>query len=134
MTRRTALLALSALVLIAGAWGLLHRPAAPAAAFGVPGCPLATLPREVSDTVRAIRSSGPFPYPGNDGAVFGNHEGHLPDRVRGYYHEYTVITPGARNRAVRRVITGGSPLSHPAQFFYTANHYDSFCLVTDAGG
>jgi guanyl-specific ribonuclease Sa len=87
----------------------------------------------VVDTVRVIHAGGPFPFPRNDGVVFGNREGHLPDRTKGYYHEYTVITPGAKNRSTRRVITGGAPLTDPSQYFYTADHYDSFCLVTDAG-
>jgi ribonuclease T1 len=99
---------------------------------GVGTCPLATLPHEVVDTVRDIHAGGPFPFPRNDGVVFGNREGHLPQQRRGYYHEYTVVTPGARNRATRRIITGGEPLTQPPQYFYTADHYDSFCLVTGA--
>jgi guanyl-specific ribonuclease Sa len=91
------------------------------------------LPPEVADTVRIIHSDGPFPFPHNDGVVFGNRERHLPDQSRGYYHEYTVITPGAPNRATKRIITGGAPITNPRQYFYTADHYDSFCLVSDAG-
>lgn len=75
----------------------------------------------------------PIPVPGTDGVVFVNREGHLPKQGRGYYHEYTVITPGARDRSVRRIVTGGAPLSNPIQYFYTGDHYDSFCLVTGAG-
>lgn len=94
---------------------------------------MATLPPEVRDTLRAIHSNGPFTSPHGDGAVFGNREGHLPDRARSYYREYTVITPGAHNRATRRIVTGGSPATDPHEYFYTVDHYDSFCLVTDAG-
>ena len=90
--------------------------------------------REASDTVRLIHSSGPFPFPRNDGVVFGNYEGHLPKQSRGYYREYTVITPGAHNRSTKRIVTGGSPATDPPQYFYTADHYDSFCSVPDAGG
>jgi ribonuclease T1 len=133
--RRFALVVLFALIVIAGGWALVrtnsHNPAT--TAVGVPTCPLATLPPEVADTVRAIHSDGPFPFPRNDGVVFGNREDHLPDQVKGYYHEYTVITPGAANRSMRRIVTGGSPLTNPLQYFYTGDHYDSFCLVTDAG-
>lgn len=137
--RRAALVALCALIVIGGGWALL-RANSPAPATttattgGVRTCPLATLPAQVADTVRAIHSNGPFPFPRSDGAVFGNREGHLPHQSRRYYHEYTVITPGARDRSTRRIITGGSPLSNPPQYFYTADHYESFCLVTDAGG
>jgi guanyl-specific ribonuclease Sa len=94
---------------------------------------MATLPTEVRDTVRRIRSNGPFPFPRSDGAVFANREGYLPKQPRGYYHEYTVITPRSRDRSLRRIVTGGTPLTDPAQYFYTGNHYDSFCLVTGTG-
>jgi ribonuclease T1 len=141
--RRFALAALCALVVIVGGWALLRTQSsnpsttkssdAASTTDGVPTCPLATLPPEVADTVRVIRSNGPFPFPRNDGVVFGNREGHLPGQARGYYHEYTVITPGARNRSTKRIITGGAPVTNPRQYFYTDDHYDSFCLVADAG-
>ncbi len=84
--------------------------------------------------MRLIHSGGPFPFPRNDGVVFGNRERHLPAQGKGYYHEYTVVTPGASNRSTRRIITGGAPLTDPPLYFYTDDHYDSFCQVTDAGG
>jgi ribonuclease T1 len=134
--RRFVLVALCALVVFVAGFLLLLRShstdPAPATAGG-PTCSLGTLPREVGDTVRAIHAGGPFPFPRNDGVVFGNREGHLPAQTKGYYHEYTVITPDAKNRSTRRIITGGAPLTHPPQYFYTGDHYDSFCLVTDAG-
>jgi ribonuclease T1 len=94
---------------------------------------MATLPPEVVDTVRRIHAGGPFLFPHSDGAVFVNREGHLPKQRRGYYHEYTVITPRARDRSLRRIVTGGAPLTDPTQYFYSGDHYDSFCLVTGAG-
>jgi ribonuclease T1 len=130
--RRFVLIAVCALIVIAG-WVLVRTPDPPTTTADVPMCPLATLPHEVADTVRVIRSNGPFPFPRNDGVVFGNRQRHLPSQVRGYYHEYTVVTPGAPTRSTRRIITGGSPLTNPPQYFYTDDHYDSFCLVTDAG-
>lgn len=137
--QKLVLVALCALVVIIGAWALTRdQPSDPAQATasgaGEQTCPIATLPPEVADTVKRIHAGGPFPFPRSDGEVFANHEGHLPEQRRGYYHEYTVITPRARDRSVRRIVTGGTPLAHPAQYFYTGNHYDSFCLVTDAGG
>ena len=81
-------------------------------------------------TVKRIHTGGPFPFPRSDGAVFTNREGHLPKQRRAYYHEYTVITPGAQDRSMRRIVTGGTPLANPTQYFYTGDHYDSFCLVT----
>lgn len=136
--RRLALIALSALIVIVGGWMLARTHAfdpAPTTAGGVsaPTCPMATLPPEAADTVKRIHAGGPFPFPRTDGAVFANREGHLPKQRRGYYHEYTVITPHARDRSMRRIITGGTPLADPTQYFYTGDHYDSFCLVTDVG-
>lgn len=138
MNRRTiTLIAIGALVIIGG-WLLVQsRSAAPptsTTADGLPVCPLATLPAEVADTVDDIRSNGPFPFPRNDGVVFGNREAHLPPEPKGYYHEYTVVTPGAENRSTRRIVTGGAPLTDPPHYYYSGDHYDSFCLVDDAGG
>lgn len=138
--RRLTLVALGALVVVVvGGWLLTRTqhtgPAASTAnPTGAATCPIASLPREVVDTVRLIHAGGPFPFPRSDGAVFTNREGHLPKQRRGYYHEYTVTTPRARDRSLRRIVTGGTPLVHPAQYFYTGDHYDSFCLVADAGG
>ena len=133
--RRFVLVALCALIVMVGGCAFVRTNSAgpPTTAVGVRTCPLATLPPEVADTVRAIHSDGPFPFPRNDGVLFGNREGHLPNQIKGYYHEYTVITPGAGNRSMRRIVTGGSPLTDPLQYFYTDDHYDSFCLVADAG-
>ena len=72
--------------------------------------------------VQQINRGGPFEH-SQDGAVFGNYEGLLPKQPRGYYHEYTVETPGARNRGARRIITGGTP---PIVWYYTDDHYRSF--------
>src|SRR5271165_2374580 len=133
-----ALVALSALILIVGGWALTRiRPSDPAPTTSgevrEETCPIATLPPEAVDTVRRIHAGGPFPFPRSDGAVFGNRERHLPKQRRGYYHEYTVITPRAQDRSLRRIVTGGTPLTDPTQYFYTGDHYDSFCLITGAG-
>lgn len=82
----------------------------------------AYMPPEACITLTAIVQGGPFPY-SQDGVVFGNYEGLLPQQPRGYYHEYTVPTPDARNRGARRIITGGTP---PTVFYYTDDHYRSF--------
>ena len=134
---RPALVALSVLVVIVAGWMLTRiNPSHPAATTvdgaGESTCATGTLPDEVRDTVRRIHAGGPFPFPYSDGAVFANREGHLPKQRRGYYHEYTVITPRSRDRSLRRIVTGGTPLTDPTQYFYTGNHYDSFCLVTGA--
>ena len=82
----------------------------------------AFLPAEAADTIALIQRGGPFPYR-QDGSVFGNREGHLPSKPRGWYHEYTVDTPGLSHRGARRIITGGNP---PQAWYYTSDHYDSF--------
>jgi ribonuclease T1 len=82
----------------------------------------AFLPAEAYSTLDLIARGGPFPH-SQDGVVFGNYEHQLPAQSRGYYHEYTVETPGAENRGTRRIITGGTP---PEIYYYTDDHYRSF--------
>ena len=82
----------------------------------------ASLPPEAADTLTLIRQGGPFPHH-QDGVVFQNREHRLPNKASGYYHEYTVPTPGAHDRGARRIITGGDP---PGTYYYTDNHYQSF--------
>jgi ribonuclease T1 len=84
--------------------------------------PDAFLPAEARETLTLIARGGPFEH-SQDGVVFGNYEGMLPKQPRGYYHEYTVQTPGAHNRGARRIITGGTP---PDVWYYTDDHYRSF--------
>ncbi len=86
---------------------------------------LARLPAEAQATERLIRSGGPFPH-GKDGAVFGNRERLLPAQPRGFYREYTVRTPGARDRGARRIVCGGRQPTEPEACFYTGDHYASF--------
>lgn len=79
------------------------REAAPAA--GASTALPAFLPAEARDTIALIQHAGPFTHR-QDGSVFGNREGRLPRRPRGWYHEYTVETPGSRDRGARRIVTG----------------------------
>lgn len=82
------------------------------------------LPPQGRATYALIRQGGPFPHD-KDGTVFGNRERLLPAHKRGYYREYTVATPGARNRGARRIVCGGKPIT-PDACYYTADHYNSF--------
>ncbi len=92
---------------------------------------LAALPVEGQQTYRLILQGGPFPYE-KDGSVFGNRERLLPRQARGYYREYTVRTPGAKNRGARRIVCGGPEPRQPEACYYTADHYASFrVIVTD---
>ena len=84
---------------------------------------LSTLPAEARHTVSLIQAGGPFPY-ARDGVVFNNAEHHLPRHPSGYYHEYTVPTPGESDRGARRIIAGLG-----GEFYYTADHYETFQRV-----
>ncbi|MBD0744256.1 ribonuclease domain-containing protein [Streptomyces sp. CBMA152] len=83
----------------------------------------AQLPTEAQQTLKLIDQGGPFPY-AKDGTVFGNFEKALPQQKRGYYHEYTVITPKSRDRGTRRLISGQS-----GEIYYTGDHYKTFKAV-----
>jgi len=97
--------------------------ALPGESSGLRVQPLSALPAEAQATWRLITSGGPFPYD-RDGMVFGNRERLLPAERSGYYHEYTVDTPGSDDRGARRLITGSE-----GELYYTADHYESFVVV-----
>ena len=90
---------------------------------------VAKLPEQGRETYRKIFQGGPFAH-GKDGSVFGNRERLLPARARGYYLEYTVRTPGARDRGARRIVCGGRPRA-PDACYYTADHYASFLRIVE---
>lgn len=79
--------------------------------------------RELEKTLELIQRGGPFPHR-QDGVVFQNRERRLPQQPRGYYHEYTVRTPGASNRGARRVVRGDG-----GELYYTRDHYRSFMRI-----
>jgi ribonuclease T1 len=86
---------------------------------------VADLPREARETLALIRAGGPFPY-ARDGVVFANREGRLPRAPRGTYREYTVKTPGSRDRGARRIVHAAG-----GEFYYTADHYRSFRRILE---
>lgn len=95
---------------------------------------LADLPPEAVQTLRLIRQGGPFPYPRKDGSIFGNFEKHLPSQARGYYREYTVPTPGSRDRGARRIIAGegrDGDVANSGEYYYTDDHYRSFRRIRE---
>ncbi len=94
----------------------------------MPTVPLSALPVQAQKTHQLILAGGPFPY-AKDGTVFGNRERLLPAHPRGHYREYTVRTPGARNRGARRLVCGGVPPTRPQVCYYTEDHYASFRQV-----
>lgn len=86
---------------------------------------VADLPPEGRTTLGLIKSGGPFPY-SKDDTVFSNYEGLLPAKQAGYYHEYTVITPGSHDRGARRIVAGSN-----GEYYYTDDHYSSFKLIQE---
>ncbi len=96
-----------------------------AAALALGEIKASALPQEARETIVLIRKGGPFPYP-KDGTAFGNREKVLPLRGRGYYREYTVRTPGARDRGARRIVAGRA-----GELYYTDDHYRSFRRVLE---
>lgn len=92
-------------------------------AFRLGSVPLRALPPQAQQTIRLIQRGGPYPY-SRDGIVFSNREGRLPRQARGYYHEFTVPTPGERTRGARRIISGQTD-----ELYYTDDHYRTFRRV-----
>lgn len=100
------------------------------ALLALPGCGrdagsqtlAADVPPEALGTLQLVERGGPFPYR-KDGSPFHNRERLLPQKPAGYYREYTVPTPGARDRGARRLVVGGDP---PEVVYYTEDHYRSF--------
>lgn len=121
MLRRLASAALAALLAAAAPPALAQF--APSPAKGEIAA--ADLPREAQQTLALIKKGGPYPY-AKDGTVFGNREGLLPKRNRGYYREYTVKTPGVRHRGARRIVAG-----REGDYWYTADHYASFRRIRE---
>jgi len=103
--------------------------AVPALALLQPEIGVGDLPGEGREVLVQIRKGGPFAFE-RDGVVFGNRERLLPRQPRGYYHEYTVPTPGARNRGARRIVCGG-PVKSPDACYYSSDHYNSFARIRE---
>jgi ribonuclease T1 len=119
------------LVLALSVVGILSMPLGVSAKESLPQIgtvTLAELPREAQATDALIRAGGPF-QSSRDGAVFGNRERLLPSESKGYYREYTVRTPGARDRGARRIVCGGRVPTSPEACFYTGDHYTSFARI-----
>jgi ribonuclease T1 len=88
------------------------------------GVALSSLPAQAAQTVRLVQAGGPFPYPANDGVVYHNLNHDLPREPDGYYHEYTVPTPGEHTRGARRLVRGNR-----GEYWYTGDHYETFVRV-----
>lgn len=92
-----------------------------------------SLPPEARETLARIRNGGPHPYR-RDGAVFRNRERRLPERPSGYYREFTVETPGSRDRGARRIVAGKGDTGNAqtsGEYYYTDDHYRSFRRIRE---
>ncbi|MFM0669491.1 ribonuclease [Paraburkholderia sediminicola] len=89
----------------------------------------AQLPGEAAETLRLIKAGGPFPF-AEDGVLFRNSAALLPQHPRGYYHAYTVRTPGSADRGQRRIVCGG-PRKQTGDCYYTDNYYASFKRIAE---
>jgi ribonuclease T1 len=126
MDRGAVFVRLIAMLALLGVEAALAQPRAVQEVL--PVIALAELPREARETLGLIRGGGPFPYE-RDGVRFGNRERLLPPEARNYYREYTVRTPGVRNRGARRIVCGG-PAKTPDACYYTDDHYRSFARIS----
>jgi ribonuclease T1 len=120
------------LIVCCAAWLFAGAALAPDAAPSG-DIPLAALPREGRATLALVKAGGPFPN-AKDGSVFGNREKMLPPRQRGYYREYTVKTPGARDRGARRIVAGAGATGDvrtSGEYYYSDDHYNSFRRIRE---
>jgi len=102
---------------------------APAASGAVGTVTKTQLPAEAGETLRLIKAGGPFPF-GEDGVLFRNSSNLLPKHPRGYYHAYTVRTPGSTDRGQRRIVCGG-PRRQVTECYYTEDYYVTFKRIAE---
>ncbi|HIW96328.1 MAG TPA: ribonuclease [Candidatus Corynebacterium gallistercoris] len=97
-------------------------------------CSYDTLPAEAQTQIDDILTGAPADDGHHDGKHFGNYEGLLPQENSSYYREYTVKTPGLSHRGERRIVVGGGTEQDPDVWYYTSDHFESFCSIPDAEG
>jgi len=125
------ILIIGLITLVSTVYSFLHDPETanltetPESTSGISAC--TSVPQEATELIDDIHSGGPFQYPSNDGRHFGNYEQVLPEENSDYYREYTVNTPGVNHRGARRIVTGGGTETDPDVYYYTDDHYESFC-------
>ena len=130
MSRLPKLALFRIVVILAPLWVMAVTPGLAKEMSGMADFPLvlaADLPKEARDTLHLIHQDGPFPY-AKDGVVFSNREKTLPRQPRGFYHEYTVKTPGVRNRGALRIVCGGK---NPPACYFSGDHYQTFKKIKE---
>ncbi len=123
--RARLLAAFTSIVMVLGTACVPVQSADAAPLQAIASVSVEALPPQVRETLRLIHAGGPFPY-ARDGVSFGNFERRLPIEKPHFYREYTVPTPGARDRGARRVIAG-----REGEFFYTDDHYSTFRRILE---
>lgn len=135
MSRLAAFFRLALLLALLGSFGLGGAQARETdRGEAIVAVRLADLPAEARQTLQLIQQGGPFPYPHKDGSSFGNFERRLPLQARGYYREYTVPTPGRRDRGPRRIVAGSGrsgDVASSGEYYYSADHYRSFRRISE---
>jgi ribonuclease T1 len=122
---RYFIFAVLALGIVSAGFQATAYEASPALRKNADSVSVTQLPPEAQQVLLLIKKGGPFPY-SRDGVIFGNREKRLPKQARGYYKEYTVKTPGARNRGARRIVAGSK-----GEYYYTDDHYESFRQIKE---
>ena len=132
LTRTTCLkvaaLALGALIFTSPVSAKPPPPASAGACALSQTISVSALPPQGRDMLALIDAGGPFKNK-RDGISFSNRERVLPKANRGYYREYTVRTPGVKNRGARRIVCGGLDQQHADMCYYSDDHYQSFSCI-----
>lgn len=97
-------------------------------------CDYDSLPVEAQDQIEDILDGAKPDDGAADGKHFGNYENLLPKEKSSYYREYTVKTPGLNHRGERRIVVGGGSKTDPDVWYYSSDHFESFCSIPDAEG
>jgi ribonuclease T1 len=129
MRTATLLRSCLAVIIAIAAWGPFTLAIGKAKPEATASIAALDLPAEARETLECIYRGGPFRFE-RDGIAFGNREHLLPPKPRGYYHEYTVPTPGSRSRGARRIVCGGRAPS-PEICYYSDDHYQSFRRIAE---
>lgn len=115
---------ISLIVMLALGYSVVHEE--------VSECGPNQVPAEAFTLIDDIHTGAPLSYPATDGGHFGNYENELPQEHSNYYREYTVVTPGRNGRGERRLVTGGGSPEDPDVYYYTWDHYDTFCEIPES--
>ena len=117
-------------ILLAAAFFCALPAFARATPESLPDIAVADLPKEGREVLHQITNWRALPVRSRRRGVPATARGCFRPAHKGYYHEYTVHTPGASNRGARRIICGG-PSKSPDACFYTSDHYQSFKRIRE---